>query len=134
MNVNIVKQIEREKAMSEEIKNIYEECLHQHGYSDYFLKMEARILFKVDKLGKITDILVARFKKPDENQHLYKEYSQDIGNCLSEWKTWTLSDVLIQLFIFYEISSNLRIKTLMELSKIYEWRKNLSPWIYRLMN
>ncbi|HEY3527506.1 MAG TPA: hypothetical protein VGK47_15020 [Nitrososphaeraceae archaeon] len=112
----------------------YEDCLKQYGYSECFPKNEARILFKTGELGIITDILVERFRCSEENQHLYQEYKMDIGNCLSDWDKWTLSDVLIKFFVFYGIHHECHIKALMELSKVREWRPAVAPWIYRWFN
>ncbi len=115
------------------MKKIYEECLQEYGYEETFPKCDARILFNSDEKG-ITDILVARFDQSEKQQHLYKKFRSDIGNCLRDWNEWTLSDVLIKLLIFHNIDRALKIKLLLELSRIEEWRESVAPSIFRLLN
>jgi hypothetical protein len=118
------------------IREAYEECLSQYGYGidNCFPKNEARILFKTNELRITSDIHVAQFKNPEDNQHLYKEFCKDIGNCLADWDKWTLSDVLIKFFVFYGLTEECKIKALLELSKILEWRPEVAHHIYRWYN
>jgi hypothetical protein len=104
--------------------------LEDQGYKDTFPKKYARVLFKVER-GRIKDLIVEEFSNPKEKQYLYKEYLQDIGNCLSNWGNWTFSDVLIAIFVSYEVPASLRKKILFELSKVDEWRNDVAHWIYR---
>lgn len=118
-------------------KEAYEDCLQMHGASP-FPKSQARILFKINdeenSKGLISDILVAQFKNPEDNNHLYKEWPQDIGNCIVDWEKWSLSDVLIKIFVFYGVTYECRIKVLLQLSKIEEWRPYVAGWIYSWFN
>lgn len=115
----------------------YEDCLKQYGSGFHFPKKDARILFNTQtdlKSSLTTDILVERFKSPSDNEYLYEQYSFDIGNCLSNWDEWTLCDVLIKLNIFWGLHPNCRIKSLLQLAKITEWRGDIAPWVYRWFN
>jgi len=111
----------------------YEECLRSLGYVEAYPKNQIRILFSCEQ-GTINDILVCPFRTPEENHHLYKHYSQDIGNFLSGWEEWTLSDVLFKIFIFYELKNECKLKLMLELSKVKEWREDVAPHIYKWMN
>ena len=108
----------------------YIRFLEYEGFNQTFPKDNARILFN-DKNGKITDLIVEEFKNPDKKQYLYEKYSSDFGNCLGDWIDWTFSDVLIKIFVSYEVPYQIRKKILFELSKVTEWRPHLSFWIFR---
>jgi hypothetical protein len=105
-----------------------QEYLDQEEYAKTFPQANARILFNV-KYGKIEDLIVEDFSNPDEKQILYKKYNLDFGNCLIDWKDWNLSDVLIKIFVYYEVHYAVRKKILLELSKVEEWKPHLSYWI-----
>lgn len=115
-----------------EYKKIYDECFENLGYLETFPKEHARILWNINlKNGEVKDLLVEDFKNCEEKQYLYKEYNLDIGNCLSDWDGWTLTDVLLKIFCGNDVIFDLRKKVLLELSKVEEWRPELAPWIYR---
>lgn len=120
-------------SLYERHKDLYEEFLQDKG-SFSFPKSEARILFKCEeRKGLTSDILVAQFKNPGDNRHLYQVWPLDIGNCITEWEDWSLNDVLIKIFVFYGVEEECRLKVLLELSKIEEWRPYLAAWIYAWM-
>lgn len=106
------------------------EFFKKHGYATTIDKKNARILYQLEN-GKIFDLIVEEFINPGDNHHLYRVFSRDIGNCLSDWEKWTLADVLMATFISYEIPFNLRKKVLFELSKIKEFRPDLYVWLYK---
>ncbi len=108
----------------------YLEFLALEGYATTFPKKNARILFNT-KHGKITNFLVEEFDNPESKQYLYEEYSLDFGNCLSDWDDWSFSDVLIKIFVSYEVHDTIRKNILFELSKVEEWREHVAFWIYR---
>lgn len=112
--------------------DIYDEFLEKEGYVDTFPMKNARILFQC-KNGQIQDLIVEEFteENTEKKQYLYKKYSFDIGNCLSDWNEWTLSDVLIKIFVSYGVPFEIRKKILFELSKVEEWRPHLAFWIWR---
>ena len=108
----------------------YTDFLEQEGYSETFPKANARILFNA-KHGKIEDLIVEEFSNPEEKQLLYKIYSLDFGNCLSDWNDWTFPDVLIKIFVSYQVPADIRKKILFELSRVEEWRPDIAFWIWR---
>ena len=108
----------------------YTDFLENEGYSETFPKSNARILFN-SKHGKIEDLIVEDFSNVEGKQYLYKNYSLDIGNCLSDWCDWTFSDVLIKIFVSYHVPSGIRKKIIYELSKVEEWRPHVAFWIWR---
>ena len=110
--------------------NVYEDFLCDQGYSQTFPKSNARVLFN-SKFGKINDLIVEEFSDPEKKQSLYEVYNLDFGNCLSDWDEWDFSDVLIKIFVSYDVPSNIRKKILFELSKVEEWRPHLAFWIWR---
>jgi len=111
----------------EDMKYFYE----SYGYGETIPKKNSRILFDV-KEGEIKDLIVEEFANPGEKQFLYNKYSYDIGNCLSNWEEWKLSDVLIAIFVSYKtVPTSLRLRILMQLSKIEEFRPLLHHWIYK---
>ena len=112
------------------ITHTYIKFLKDQGYGETFPKKNARILSN-HKNGKILDLIVEEFESPADKQHLYKIYHFDFGNCLSDWKDWTFNDVLLKIFVGYEVPTSLRKKILFELSKVEEWRPKLAFWIYR---
>jgi len=63
--------------------------------------------------------------------HLYKTYSSDFGNCLLNWEQWTLSDVLIKIFVSDIVPPSIRINIMLELAKVKEWQMELCIWIYK---
>lgn len=107
-----------------------DEFFEEKGYPETIDKKNARILFR-KKYGIIEDLIVASFENPDDNDYLYSTYNLDIGNCLSDWDEWTLTDVLMATFVSYDIPTKLRKKVLFELSKIKEFRSELFIWIYK---
>lgn len=109
---------------------VYDEFFENEGYAGTFLKKHSRILWNV-KNGEIIDLLVEDFLDVESKQFLYNKYSYDIGNCLSDWDEWELSDVLIKIFVSYVVPKDVVKKILFEISKIEEWRPNLSLWIYK---
>ncbi len=110
----------------------YLEFLNSQGYEVTFPKKNARVLCEI-KHGKIIDLIVEEFKTDDieSKQYLYKKYSFDFGNCLSDWDDWSFSDVFIKIFVSYHVPGELRKKILFELSKVEEWREHVAFWIYR---
>src|SRR5574338_685659 len=96
------------------IADEYEEFLAQEGYATTFPQKNARVLFNA-KHGKITDLIVEKFENPESKQHLYNHYSLDIGNCLSDWDDWSFSDILIKIFVSYQVPFEVRKKILFEL-------------------
>jgi len=111
-------------------KKEYEEFLCASGYSETFPKKHARILLNV-KFGKILSLSVENFKEPNKKQHLYNEFDSYFGNCLSDWNDWSFPDVLIKLFVSYNVDVGMRKKILFELSKVDEWRPEVGFWIFR---
>lgn len=112
------------------ISKAYLDFLDREGYGETFLQKDVRILFNV-KHGTLTDLIVERFEKDECKLLLYKIYDSDIGNCLSDWDDWTFSDVLIKIFVSYQVPAKIRKKILFELSKVEEWRPHLAFWIWR---
>ena len=112
----------------------HEECLKEKGYIEHFPKAEARILFKEKAMEGIQEVLVARFSNAKENQHLYRQYQSDIGNCLNDWDQWQLADILIKFFVFYPLNNDQKIQAFMELSKITEYRPIIARYVYRYLN
>ena len=108
----------------------YIDFLTECGYANTFPQKDARILFN-SKHGKITSFLVADFSNPASKEYLYKEYDLDIGNCLSDWDKWTFADVLLKLFVSYDVPYDIRKHILFELSQVNEWRSQVSFWIWR---
>ncbi len=108
----------------------YLEFLNEQGYGETFPQRNARILFR-SKNGKITDLIVEEFSNPEIKSFLYKKYLSDFGNCLSDWADWSLTDVLIKIFVSFEVPFEIRKKILFELSKVEEWRPQLAFWIWR---
>lgn len=108
----------------------YLEFLAFEGYATTFPKKNVRILFN-SKNGQITDLIVEEFENPESKQYLYKTYSLDIGNCLCDWDEWSFSDVLIKIFVSYQVHNEIRKKILFELSKVDEWRPHLALWIWK---
>ncbi len=115
------------------MKPEYEEFLNEQGFDVTFPKENARILWNC-KEGKLVDLVVEDFSDPQSKHHLYKKYSFDVGNCLSDWEDWEFSDVLIKIFISYEVPLNMRIKILFQLSKVHEWREAVAFWLWRNAN
>jgi len=108
----------------------YIDFLIECGYAETFPQKDARILFN-SKHGKITGLIVSDFVSPLSKQYLYDEYDLDIGNCLSDWDKWSFSDVLIKLFVSYDVPASIRKHILFELSQVEEWRPQVSFWIWR---
>lgn len=101
-------------------------------------KKDARILWNT-KDGKITSLLVAEFLQDPEtylynNQHLYKTYKKDIGNCLSDWDKMTNGEILLHIFSSASTSDLDSIHSIFrELFKIKEFRqefKSYMPWFF----
>ena len=112
------------------MKKEYEDFLIERGFGETILKKNARILWQCEN-GQMINLIVGEFTTPGEHHHLYDIYSFDIGNCLSDWEDWTLSDVLIKIFVSYIVPVDLRIKILFQLTKIKEFRDDLAFWIWR---
>lgn len=112
------------------IADEYTEFLEQEGYTETFPQSNARVLFKA-KHGKIEDLIVEEFSNPESKQFLYKKYDLDFGNCLSDWDDWSFSDVLVKIFVSYQVPAEIRKKILFELSKVEEWRPQIAFWIWR---
>jgi hypothetical protein len=58
----------------------------------------------------------------------------DIGNCLSCWEDWTLADVIFKFGFQYDMSVELRIRVLEELSKIKEWNSDCIRYLEIINN
>lgn len=87
----------------------YLDFLAKEGYAETFPQANVRILFNT-KDGKVEDLIVEDFSDIEEKKYLYKKYSFDIGNCLSDWSDWSFSDVLIKIFVSYEVPTEIRKK------------------------
>lgn len=116
--------------MRVKINETYEKYLESEGYGHTFPQRHARILFNVQH-GIVTNLIVQDFENPEDKQYLYHEFSFDIGNCLSDWDEWEFSDVLIKIFVSYQVPTEIRREILFELSKVTEWRPYLAFWIWR---
>jgi len=112
------------------VKELHARFLEIEGYPITYPKKDIRILYDM-KNGKLDDLIVEEFIDPSDKQFLYRSYSRDFGNCLSDWDEWTLSDILIKIFAGIEVPKSLVKKILLELSKVDEWRPELAHWIYR---
>lgn len=112
--------------------NVYTEFLEREGYKETIPKKNVRILFNC-KNGSINDLMVEEFTEENMKykQYLYKTYNFDFGNCLSDWDEWNFIDVLIKIFVSYNVPFEKRKNILFELSKVEEWRDHLSFWIWK---
>lgn len=84
--------------------------------------------------GTITDLVV--YSVPDSETSNWlceankKTYYSDIGNCLSNWSDWQLSDVLLKLLGYGFESKDVLWKAMAELSKIREFRERVIDHFY----
>lgn len=87
-------------------------------------KKDIRILWNVDEKGDVLELVVGEFKKPFFPESLYNRFQYNIGNSLCNWSEWTLSDVLINLFVQKKCHNpKLVVK---ELLKVKEWEDDLA--------
>jgi hypothetical protein len=107
----------------------YNKFFEEEGYSQTFSKKDAGILWNTEK-GRITDLLVEEFKDNSSKQYLHKSYSYSLGKWDEYWEDFDLSDVLIKIFVSYQIPLNRRKHILLELSRVSEWRPKLAKWLY----
>lgn len=110
-------------------KNLIKEFFRLQGYPETIAKAHVRILW-IAKDCVIEDLVVEEFSESNNQYILYEKYTHDIGNCLSNWEEWTLADVLLKIFVSYQVPYEVRKKVLLELSKVDEWRPLLSRWLY----
>ncbi len=120
----------RSHAMESRKNNAYMQFLIEKIGFEGYEKKDIRVLFSL-KDGTILDLIVDEFKNPTEKMHLYRAYSYDFGNCLCDWEEWSLSDILIKIFVSYLVPPSIRIKIMLELAKVKEWQDDLSIWIYK---
>jgi hypothetical protein len=112
-------------------KRVCNVALEEKGHTEVFDKKDIRILYEFNRdTRKMTGFLVAYFPDPSYNQQLYRVYSCDFGNCNSDWDEWTLTDVLVKVFVSLHVPFNLREKILLELCKVKEWRPEIAHWWY----
>lgn len=132
-----------ERSIFDHFKNITQtqiDYLRRNGYDTGLIdKKNVRILYEVRRLngkGVITDYRVEDFS-PDQiekKQYLYKKFSFDFGNCLSNWDEWTLTDVLLKTFVSYHVEPSMKEHIIFQLFTVKEWQEPLFPWIYRNFN
>ena len=113
-----------------DLPEIYLKFFEGEGYVETFHKKDVRILWNAEK-NYIKDLLVEEFKNPGDKQYLYKSYKFDVGNCMKGWEDFDLEDVMIKIFISYQVHNNMKKHILFELSKVKEWRPKLAIWLYR---
>lgn len=96
------------------------------------LKKDIRILWN-QKFNEencrfeVADMIVTEFTEDNDPQYLYKEYSHDVGNCLSDWNTWNVAFIIWQLLVEQEFVNNeVKEKAKRELFKIKEIREELN--------
>lgn len=102
--------------------------LEELGYTEFYPRENVRILFKTNG-NVIEDLTVEEWSNLDQKQHLYATYTKDIGNCMADWNDWTLSDVMMRIFVCYHVPEDLKQKVLCELSRVQEWRPQIAVWI-----
>jgi hypothetical protein len=96
-------------------------------------KKNMRILFNIDKQGKINDLIVAEFDEDrmdefNSAEKLYNRYSYDVGNCLSDWEKMSLHQITLDLCFFYGFANReTKIKYLTEMMNVKEFRKEINP-------
>lgn len=54
----------------------------------------------------------------------------DIGNTLSGWEEWSLADILFKFGFQYDFDNDLKIRSLKELRRISEWKKQIEGYLY----
>ena len=109
-----------------EVLDIHDEILN---------KKDIRILFncRSDNEGKINDLIVVEFTEKHDPQHLYKRYSYDTGNCLSDWDKWPIWQEILWLVDFYGfVDKPTKIKAFGQFLKIKEIRHDIAFYLYRL--
>ena len=76
---------------------------------------------------QIDDIIVVRFTKEDNPQHLYEIYTKDFGNCNAWWDQKHLYQCLLDLWFSYGFADHQveRRFIAMELPKIEEFHDDV---------
>ncbi len=124
--------------MNKQNTPIREYFLEKIGAEDIKInKEDARILWNVfekeNEKDGISDLVVIEFKNNKGDLwplHLYEKYVLDIGNCLSEWKEYTLADLMYRFFVDYRVDGEvIEGKILKELVKINEFRYEVTSML-----
>ena len=63
---------------------------------------DIRVLWNVNEKSQITDLIVVEFTKENDPQYLYKKYTFDIGNCLSQWNKISIARLIFDIFVRYD--------------------------------
>jgi hypothetical protein len=102
-------------------------------------KKDARVLCNVENNGDesiILDLLVEEYLLDPEtkrynNQHLYDQYSKDIGNCLARWDEMNNGEILFHIFSNSSIpNSRRRQEMFREFFKIKEFRTEFKKYMH----
>lgn len=117
-----------------------QQCLLKRNlYMKTIDKKDARILWNVkdEKLdSKITSLVVEEFLLDPKtrlynNQHLYKIFQKDIGNCLSEWDKTSNGEMIFKIFSNASPENDMVRKDIFrEFFKIKEFRLEFKKYLH----
>lgn len=97
-----------------------------------FPKSDARILWTLNEKFEIKEFKIYEICSSQRAESLFrncqrvKTHIYSSGNCYSDWKEWTLEDVLLDVFKYIIADKDVLRMIFIQLGKIEEWSLRLS--------